>query len=69
MHQTIVELVAGAIGFLFIDRLVRFFGSMTSRKFNEENTRVRVELAILGVLVGFIIFHMFRKGIKLPRFA
>ena len=69
MHQTIVELLAGAIGFFLVDRLVRFFGSLTSKRFYEEHKRIKVELSILGVLVGFILFHMFIKGIKLPKFA
>lgn len=42
---------------------------MTSKKFEEEHNRIRVELTILGVLVGFILLHLFRKGIKLPKFA
>jgi hypothetical protein len=69
MRQTIIELSLGAIAFFFVDRLVRFFGSMTAKKFEEEHYRIRVELTILGILVGFIIFHLFRKGIKLPKFA
>jgi hypothetical protein len=69
MRQTIIELSLGAIAFFLVDRLVRFFGSMTSKKFDEEHQRIRVELAILGVLIGFVIFHLFRKGIKLPKWA
>lgn len=69
MRQTILELVMGAIGFFFIDRLIRLFGSMTAKRFEEEHNRIRVELTILGILVGFILFHLFRKGIKLPKFA
>jgi len=59
----------GAIAFFLVDRVIRFFGSMTSKKFTEEHYRIRVELSILGILVGFILLHLFRKGIKLPKFA
>lgn len=69
MRQTIIELSLGAIAFFLVDRVIRFFGSMTSKKFSEEHQRIRVELSILGILVGFILFHLFRKGIKLPKFA
>jgi Trk-type K+ transport system membrane component len=69
MRQTLIELSLGAIAFFLVDRLVRFFGSMTSKKFDEEHQRIRVELVILGVLIGFILFHLFRKGIKLPKWA
>ena len=69
MHQTIIELSLGAIAFFLVDRIIRFFGSMTSKKFEEEHNRIRVELTILGVLVGFILLHLFSKGIKLPKFA
>jgi len=69
MQQTISELSMGAIAFFLVDRTIRFFGSMTSRKFEEEHKRIRIELTILGVLVGFILLHLFRKGIKLPKMA
>jgi hypothetical protein len=69
MRQTILEIGLAAIAFFLVDRIIRFFGSMTDKRFKDEHYRIQVELSILGILVGFILLHLFKKGIKLPKWA